>query len=247
MGIQLYIKGLEKLVVDNSPTILTAVGVVGIVGTGVLSYRAGYQQGTDDAVGGVPDNKLEYVKRSWKRHVLPVGTGALTVGAVVGANRISVSRTVALASAYALTNEKFSDYREKVEAKLGKKKTDEVKTEIAQEKVDNNPPPQHIIISSDAEQMCLDLWSMTYFKSDVETIRKAVNDINIQIMNSQYASLSDFYEKLGITPGRMSDELGWNTDSMLEVSFNSVLTEDHRAVLTVDFEHEPIRGYGKCY
>lgn len=247
MNIHMIIKTAEKLIVDNSPTILTAVGVVGVVGTGVLSYRAGYQQGTDDAVGGVPEKKIDYVKRSWKRHVPAVGAGALTVGAVVGANRISASRTVALGAAYVLTNDKFAEYRDKVEEKIGVKKADAIKTEIAQDRVNANPAPQHIIIAADNKVPCLDLWSMTYFQSDVETIRKAMNDINIEIMNNQYASLSDFYEKLGIEPGRMSDELGWNQDCMLEISFNSVLQDDRIPVLTIDFEHTPMRGFGKVY
>lgn len=252
LNIHKAIKIAEKLIIDNSPTILTAVGVVGVGGTAVLAHRAGYAYAVDvmgQAAEGKtePDNNVTIVKRNWRKYVPAVGAGALTVGAVVGANRISASRTVALGAAYALTNDKFAEYRDKVEEKLGVKKSEAIKTDIAQDRVNANPPPQNLIVTGQGKVLCLDLWSMTYFESDMESIRKAVNDINIQIMNSQYASLSDFYAKLGIEPGRMSDELGWNTDSMLEVSYNSVLKDDSIPVLTIDFEHEPIRGYGKVY
>jgi hypothetical protein len=244
------IKVTEKLIVDNSPTILTAVGVVGVGATAFFSHRAGYAFATDVMAQGVagkttPDSNVTIVQRQWRKYVPAAGAVAITVGAVVGANRISASRTAALAAAYVLTQEKHEEYKSKVYERFGKKKEEEVRADIAQDKVQRGPAPITVINADKVP--CLDLWSMHYFESDMETIRKAVNDINIQIMNDQYASLSDFYDKLGISPSRMSDELGWNTDSMLEVSFNSVLKDDKIPVLTIDFEHQPIRGYGKCY
>lgn len=250
MNIHILLKTAEKFVIDNSPTILTAVGVVGVGATAVLSHRAGYAFATDlmiqNAAGKTtPDSNVVMVQRQWRKYVPATGAVVVTVGAVVGANRISASRAAALAAAYALTKDNHEEYKEKVRELLGKKKEEKVVEAIAADKVNRGPQP--IIISSDGKVPCLDLWSMSYFESDMETIRKAVNDINIQIMNDQYASLSDFYDKLSIEPGRMSDELGWNADCMLEVTYNSVLKDDSIPVLTIDFEHQPIRGYGKVY
>lgn len=249
MNIHLLRKTAEKLIIDNTPTILTAVGVVGAVGSTVLAWRAGYKtrevlEENQHFISPLP--KKEMASLVYKHHLPVAGVLATTVVSTVLANRVSVSRAAALGAAYALTNEKFGEYRDKVEEKLGRKKEGAIHTEIAQDKVNANPVPQSIIISNDGKVPCLDLWSMTYFQADMESIRKAANDINIEIMNNQYASLSDFYDKIGITPGRMSDELGWNQDCMLELSFNSVL-DGSTPVLTMDFEHVPIRGYGKCY
>lgn len=255
----------EKAIIDNSPTILTAVGVVGSVGTAYLAHQAGYKSAMQlfrhkmetptkpEEVGLLIEERIqdipmiEKVRLVWRHYIPVAGVLPLTMGAVVGANRISASRTAALAAAYVLTQDKHEEYKDKVREMMGKKKEEKVVAEIASDKVNANPPPQNIIITNANKVLCLDLWSMTYFESDMETIRKAANDINIQIMNDQYASLSDFYDKLGIEPGRMSDELGWNTDSMLELSFNSVLKDEKTPILTIDFEHQPIRGYGKCY
>lgn len=245
----------EKAIIDNSPTILTAVGVVGSVGAVYLAHQAGYKTAVQlEEWKNYPNpadkpvlSKEEKVKRVWRNYIPVAGVLPLTVGAVVGANRISASRTAALAAAYVLTQDKHEEYKDKVREMMGKKKEAAVRTEIAQDKVNANPPPQTVIVNGDNKVLCLDLWSMTYFESDMESIRKAVNDINIQIMNHDYANLSEFYDKLGIEPGRMSDELGWNNDCRLEVSFNSVLKDDKIPVLTIDFEHQPIRGYGNCY
>lgn len=236
------VKLVEKLVIDNSPTILTAVGVVGIVATGVFSYKAAYKQGVKDSTAGVPEDKLKYVKENWSGHVLPAGVGALSICAVVGANRISTSRALALGAAYALSTEKYSDYKDKIEEKFSKKKLDEVQTEIAQEGVDKNPPSNQVIFLGSGEVLFKDSWSGRYFMSDMESIRKAVNDANFEIRNGSYCSLTSFYHMIGLSATFDSDEIGWNDDSPLDVTFSTVLHEG-KPVIVFDFDVIPIRGY----
>jgi hypothetical protein len=80
----------------------------------------------------------------------------------------------------------------------------------------------------------------------METIRKAVNEINYKINNYYSASLSDFYEMIGLPKTQISDEFGWNTDELLDVEYGSTVLQDGRPAISISYNKVPIRGYDRC-
>ena len=102
---------------------------------------------------------------------------------------------------------------------------------------------QREVIVLNGDVLCYDAYAGRYFRSDVEKIRKAQNDINEQILHSNYASLSDLYQLIGLESTAVSEEVGWNTDKMLEIKFTTALTDDNKPCLVINFEVSPARQY----
>jgi hypothetical protein len=255
MDIGAIVSRARKAAADNTPTILTAIGVTGTITTAILAGKASFRaaeflqeaQGKrsfhEGEIEPLPNKeKLELV---WKEYIPAVTTGAATVACIITANRVSSRRAAALASAYSITQEAFKEYRGKVFEKVGEKKEQVVRDEIAQERV-NRTPPGPMIIAND-KVLCHDLYSGRYFESDKETIRRAVNDINYKLINEDYASLTDFWELIGLPSTSDSDEIGWTIDSKFEVDFASALTTDGKPVMTIDFRTSPIRSFYRRY
>jgi len=65
------------------------------------------------------------------------------------------------------------------------------------------------------------------------------------VLNDFYASLSDFYDLIGLPTTSFSDEVGWNSDRLLELQFSTVLSDDGRPCISIDFRTVPIRDYYK--
>lgn len=153
-----------------------------------------------------------------------------------------------MATAYTLSEKAFMEYREKIVEKIGANKEEAARVEIAEERVRRNPPTEgNIIITGAGKQLFIDSLSNQPFESSMETIRRAQNDINAQILHAMYASVADFYSSIGIPVTAMSYELGWDTDNMLDISFVPVLTEDGRAVITLEYAKFPAREYNRNY
>jgi hypothetical protein len=250
MDFGVIISRFRRVTADNAPTILTAVGVTGAVTTAIFAGKASFKAAEvlhNEALSrkkfDVPpiENK-EIVPLVWKLYVPAIGTGIITVVSIIAANHISVRRASALASAYTLSQEAVKEYKSKVLDKIGEKKEQAVRDEIAQDRVNNNPPGAWILVGTDV--LCLDLHSGRYFDSDMEKIRAAVNDTNFQIIRDDSASLTDFWERLGLARTTESDEIGWNTDKQLEVRYASALV-DGKPCLTIEFTTTPLRGYYK--
>lgn len=248
-------KTAQKFAIDNSPSIFTGLGVVGLVSTAFLTGQATFKAAevisTEEfqlAKSGSNYNLTakDKAQLTWKFYIPAVGVGVLSCGAIIGANQVSSRRTAAVAAAYSLSEKAFTEYKDKVVEKIGEKKEKVVRDEIAQDRVHANPLSERGVVIIDGKSaLCYDTYSGRYFMSDMETLKKAQNDTNYQILSDMYASLSDFYQRVGLSSTAQSEEVGWTTDKQLELEFSGTLSEDQRPCIAVSFRTTPVRNYYK--
>lgn len=254
MNISKFASKTGKMLADNSPVILTALGVTGTVAVaylaGTASFKAAevlreeqFKKNLHEVNKNEPLTPREKFELTWMLYLPAASTGVLTVTSIICANRIGARRAAALATAFNLSERAIAEYRNKVVEKIGANKEQAIRDEIAQDRVNRAEHPQTVIITgSPGEQMlCHDAFIDRYFMSDMETIRRAVNDINFQIHQDDSATVSDFYDLLGLPHTTVSDELGWNHHQKCEVSFSSILKDGVTPCLSFEFASWPIR------
>lgn len=254
MNLKAILKASEKFVIDNSPGILTGLGVAGTVTTAVLTGKAAYSSALiiaaeyhEDGRGLGPEpTAKEKIQLVWKEFIPPAAVGVVTIAAIIGANQIGSRRAAAFAAAFKLSEQLSEDYKKKVVETLGLQKEEKMRSELAADKMKQNPPPPGMIIVAGSDVLMYDELSGRYFKGQVENVKKAVNEINHQVLNYYCASLTEFYDKLGLTATSFSDSTGWNTDELLDVQFSPTMTEDQQPAIMIGYNHEPIKGYDRC-
>jgi len=250
-------KMAEKFFSDNASSILTGVGMVGVVGTAVLTHRAAVkasyvinEERERRTTETIPDaiEGTEMVGMVWKFYVPPVALGAATIASIYGANRMSAQKAAALAAAYGISESRFAEYKEKTLEKLGVKKETDLRAEIAQDRVSKDESSQ-VIILTDGDVLCYDLLTGRYFRSSVEKIRKAENKLNQELMYHEYASLSSFFDDVGLEATQYTDEVGWNqaTDGVVEVKFSTTTSTDDRPCIAIEFATPPHPSYHNQY
>jgi hypothetical protein len=254
-----FTKHAEKYFADNSPAILTAIGVAGAVGAAYLAAKASFraaaiiQEETDNAVmaaGGInnvnPEDLLDNRAKAelvWREYVPAAVVGTIAVAAIISSNHISTRRAAALASAYSISETFSREYREKVREKIGKSKELAIRDEIAQERLLRKEWTDEELILGSGQTHCFDAWSGRPFKSSAEQIHAAVNYVNHMVNTSFYASLTDFYSYLGLDPTQESSEIGWNADTQLEISITAGTVRNGKPCLIVNIETIPVRSY----
>lgn len=244
-------KHVERVAVDNSPAILTAVGVTGTVTTAIFASKASFKAADIiremESEEGTPEDPkqrlVERTKATWQLYIPAVGVGTATIACIVFANQIGTRRAAAMAAAYSMSEKAFTEYREKIVEKIGETKEQEARDEIAQERVERNPLGSQVIVMNDREVLCFDQYTGRYFNSTMETIKQAQNRINYRMIRENYASLNDFYDYIGLEWVPTGDDLGWNSDQMLEISFTTVLSDDQRPCIAIDFHTVPVRNF----
>ena len=244
-------KQVEKYTIDNAPSICTAIGVVGVVSTALLTAKATVKAMNIVAEAHYPDegprvdlDNWDKTKLVWLEFVPAVGTGAVAIAAIIGANRIGSKRAAAMAAAYSISEKAFAEYRDKVVEKIGEKKEKSVSESVAQDRIDRDPvTKREVAVVGGGDVLCYDSLTGRYFKSDVETLRRAENDVNRDILNYSYVSLSEFFDKIGLPTTAISEELGWNLDTKFELKFDTGLSDDGRPCLVLNYRTQPIRNY----
>lgn len=256
MSVSSIVRKSQQVISDNSPAILTGAAFAGAVVTTILAGRAGYKAGysvaMEDAAPGIheveaqKDRRKRIAKQTYKLYLPSAITGVGTLSSIVAANRIGTNRTAALAAAYTITDRAFTEYKSKVVETLGEKKEQtEIQDKLMQDKVDATGDRSSLVVIGNNDVLCYDAFTDRYFQSNIEKLKKAQNDTNYEILHSFYVSLSEFYSKVGLPPTKFSDEIGWNSDNLLELHFSSVMTPDDKPALAFTFHVDPIRRYDK--
>lgn len=240
----------RKLVVDNSPTILTAVAVAGVATTAIMAVKATPRAikilevaQTNNPVLLTPQEKLRLIAPCYIPSSM---VGIATMACIIGANSVHTKRQAALISAYSLTEKAFKDYQEKVTDTFGKGKEQKVRDELAQDKVDQQPVvTSEVIITGNGDVLFMDSLSSQYFESTYEKVKRAENELNHKLVSDMYASLNDFYEMLGVQHNDLGEELGWKSDQLLTIEISATVTRDKKACLVMNYSVRPIRNYYK--
>lgn len=235
-----------KAIKSNAPEILTALGVTGVVTTSYLVGKASFkaakileEEQASDAWGHVntKEQVIRQTKLTWKCYIPAGVSGVVTIACIIGSSKANGRRTAAAVTAYSLTERAYSEYKEKVVEQLGKNKEQKIRDEIAQDTVTKNPPSKEVIVLGGGQVLCCELWTHRYFKSDMESLRKAENDINAMIVNTFYVTLDEFYDLLNLPHTSSSDKMGWDSDKLLELQFSSVISEDGEPCLAFDYNY----------
>lgn len=233
------VTAVEKTLRDNSPAILTGLGVSGTIVTSYLASKA--TLGANKMIEQDPKKDLtkkEIFKLVWKHYIPTAISGTVTVACIIGAARAGNRRTAASMAAYSLSEKAFTEYKEKVTEQLGKRKEQEIRDGIAQDKVNANPPPsREVTLIGPGNVLCYEIYTGRYFNSDMESLRKAQNDINAKLIRDDYASASDLYIMLGLPYTSHSSYIGWTSDKMLELQFSTALAEDGRPCITFEYNY----------
>ena len=237
---------------NKSPQILTAIGISGMIATVVLAVKATPKalQHINEAAEtkhNEPLTKIEVIKVAWKSYIPAAVSGAVSIACLIGAQSVNSRRNAALATAYKISETALTEFRNKVVDNIGEKKEKDIRDQIDKDHIERNPVTKsEVIITDKGNTLCYDRHSGRYFKSDIDKIRAAVNELNRRLVYDMYISLNEFYDELNLEHTEMGYELGWKLDDgFVDVSFSSQLSDDGTPCIVMNYTVAPQYGYSE--
>ena len=246
-----FVKNVQTTLTKHSPEILTGVGIAGMVTTTVLAVKATPKalrmieneenELSNERCEDVKLKPFEVMKLVWPCYIPAAITCGASLACLIGGTSVNLKRNAALATAYKISETALSEYRDAVVETIGEKKEQVVKDKVAEKQIKKNPVGNsEVIITKKGDTLCYDGAFGRYFKSDIDTIKKAVNAINRNIITDMYASLNDFYDLIGLNPIDVGYDLGWNIDDgEIDIYFSSQLAEDGTPCLVIGYSAAP--------
>ena len=239
----------------NMPIIQTAFSVAGTIVTPIWACKSTLKakeilDQKSAERGGAPISKGEAVELCWPYFIGPVALGGLTCLSEIKTTHDLLGQ-LASTTAVAMTSKKMlEEYRDKNKELNGEGKDRKIKDEIAadrvkemKEKCNGNAP----IIVTDGDILCIDGFSGRMFRSSIEKIRKAVNDVNAELTPGfgkwtdplRKVYLNDFYSYLdekSLKPLDIGESaLGWTNSHGMEVDFSTQMWNENTPCVVVNY------------
>lgn len=255
MNMENLFKNAKTMLSNHSPEILTGLGIAGMITTTILAVKATPKaldliaEAEDkkfDNGHGESLTKIEVVKAAWKPYIPSAITGATSIACLIGASSVHAKRNAALATAYNLTATAFNEFKNATIETVGDKKEQLIRNKVAEEQINKEPVNQSaIIVSGNGTTRCFDTITKRRFISDIESIKRVVNELNRRMVNGEdYISLNEFYSEIGLDDVSIGDELGWNVArGLIDVSFSAQLDTDGTPCIVIDYSVTPKRGF----
>ena len=219
----------------NASTILTVIGGIGVVGTAVLAAKA-----TPKAMALVEDAReekgeelttWETVKVAGPAYIPAIAVGAGTLMCVFSANILNKRSQAALTSAYALIDNAYKEYKDKLKELYGEEAHNKIVDAIAIEKVEDVRVANYNLCSycdlsvedgTGEPKLFYDEYSNRFFETTIERVINAEYHFNRNFVLRGYAYLNELYEFLGLEPTDYGSKVGWSIDDdeMFWVDFN---------------------------
>lgn len=248
----------------NSSTILTILGCAGVVATGILSARAAPK--ANRLLELERENKGEELTLTEKTKTVAVTylpavlTGATTIMCVCGAQILNHNQQASMASAYALLDQTYKDYRRKLKELYGEEADRKIIEALAVERAENVYINASYLcgdcdLSLDASTgkavLFYDEWSKRFFESTVEKVMNAEYHLNRNYILRGYTVLNELYLFLGLSGIECGEELGWApTDEgeyWIEFNHHKAKLDDGTEFYIIEMPFEPRVNYDDYY
>lgn len=246
------VKSVKTFVCKHTPEILTGIGIGGMVTSTVLAVKA-----TPKAMELIRKEETskrdkltpkEIVLATWKEYLPSVSLGVGGAICIISGCKISTKRGAALATAYAVSERTLRTYKDKVIETIGERKEKDIREKVSQDNINNNPPQNgSIVITQRGNTLIKDEYSGRYFRSDLDSIKKASNELNREMLTDDYISLNQWYSAIGLDGIKSGDDIGWNISSgLIELDFGTCLVGDEPCI-TMEYSRVPAPSYNKMF
>ena len=220
-----------------SPTILSGLGAAGVIVTSVLAVRA-------------TPKALRKIRADSKTN----NDG--DPQAYIGANVLSKRQQAALTSAYALLNDSYNNYKDKLKELYGEEAHQKIVDAIAAEKAKDVYITSTGLVRNSSldfdehdpndERLFYDAYSNRYFESSINRVIQAEYHLNRDFVISGYLPANHFYQLLGLEPLEGGDTVGWSIDTgiyWIDFNHSKVTLDDGLEVLVIDMDWVPDAGW----
>lgn len=199
-------------------------------------------------------SKWETIQVAAPTYIPAVLLGTVTVTAIFGANILNKRSQASLASAYALLDQSYKEYRSKLKELYGEETHKNIMDSITLDHAENvsitcgslySLETCNLSIEENSGRPILfyDAFSKRYFEKTIEQVLNAEYHINRNCVLASGVTVNEFYEFLGLSRIDGGDDLIWMPcDAYLWIDFNhrKVQLEDGLQCYIIEMMFEPM-------
>lgn len=233
-------KSINKFINKYGSTILTTLGVLGVIGVGVLSSEAAIKASKMEDTfftNKNSKNKLKTFKNTLKPYIPTVLVGSATTACILGSDVLNKKRQACLIGLYYALNESFTKYRNRnkeingieadqnvLESYLKDETPIQRDKKVLKAKESNSDNLENLF--REETYLFYDTISERYFEATPLIVYSAEYNLCRMFNLFGYVDVNTFYSFLGIPETKAGAEVGWSMEdtSLFWISFTHTRT-----------------------
>ena len=233
---QTLMKGAEKML----PDILIGAGIslnaLALIDGVRHTPKALDEIRTAEAIKGDKLTTKETIKATWKCYI--PSAIELVVGdiCIIGGSVTYHKRNAGLMALCSLSEAALKQYQNKIVEVVGTEKAEEIANAITEDKLQEkyqqqvttlvDPENKQWVVLPDGRVPCFDEWSGREFYARKVDIEHAINECNKMLIDYDEICVNDYYAQVGLDGIDLGNDMGWSSDSLIEIAFGSHLIGD---------------------
>ena len=252
MNIKNICNNIKETSSKHSPEILIGVGIAGMFSSVVFAVKATPKVYSmiekEKEVRRLEEEpeltKIDIFKMAWKPYLPAAIMFGCSTACIIGANSVNAKRNAVLSTACHISERALAEYRDKVVEVIGEEKEKEIRDKVSKDRMEKDPISNNTVILAKGDTLCYDTITGRYFKSDVDRIKKAENELNHILITGDYCSLNEFYDMLDIPATEMGTAVGWNVkNGLVEIYFSAQIADDGQPCVVVNYDIQPTYNF----
>ena len=230
------INNIEKILRKNAPDLLLTVGVCSLIGSTIMAVKSTPKANRilEEKKDSTKIEKLKSVAPCYASSALLACAGTASI---ICSRNITKNRFTAMATAYTVTSSTLRSFKKNLEEVVEPEKVKIIKSKVANDNLKESKNDIPINNDEDKKPLFFDSTSGRYFRSTINDIDRAVNELNKQMMNDMCIRLNDFYNEIGLDRIKIGEDLGWNIDKgLIEVRYDSTIADNDEPCIVLDYE-----------
>lgn len=252
----------KLLLKKNASTVLTVLASAGVVATTVLAINAtpkAIKCIEADSVKNHDGDSKAYTKKeavasAWKFYIPTAAVGVSTIVCILGANTLNRHQQATLTSAYALIQNSYKEYKEKLKELYGEEAHNKIIDSIVSEKAKNvdisasggwynSSLDFGECVEPEIIRTFYDDFSDRYFESTIEKVIQAEYHLNRNFLFKGTIALNEYYEFLGLEETELGNTVGWSSvnGDIYWIDFNhrKITLDDGMQIFVIEMIFEP--------
>lgn len=244
---------INNFLKNNSSTILTVIGSIGVGVTAFMSARD-----TIKAMKRIKEREEDSFHKSYLKidtkekikiaapcYIPTIISGVSTILCICGSNKINKNIQKSLTSAYVLLDQSYKEYRKSVKELHG----EEGDLEVIKHTADRKAEELNVVKRADTD-VFFDYYSLQFFNSTLSTIQAAEKAANDMLKTQGYVSLRTMHTLLGEPEFDTDNLLGWSVAGGeiygyddVKIEITPMVRTDGSKYYVIDFSVEPTDDY----
>ena len=235
-------KMIFHMIKTHGPAILTVLGCIGVPVTAVLASKAtlmsddmlavervhrwsnAIDREDDEEIKAIFEfTKKEIIQLTWKNYIPTLISGGLTIGAIIGSNRMSAREIAMLSASCAGLMSYKAQMEQEIRKRYGEDALNDIRKSVDQKYAKVLIYPED---TGNGDLLCFDAFGGRWFYSSEDAVNMALFELNDEFMNETiqisnngdvirggYRCYNDLYQKWGISETCFGWTWGWAPNS----------------------------------